>query len=304
MELPQQSKYQLQTTVDNNEIPQNITHGYTGLRNQGSTCYLNAVLQTLFMTEEFRNAVESSQDKSELSSELAHLFKELKSGKKSVTTENITDVLNIGNVNEQQDAEKWFLRILNMVSSDMSKTFQGIMEYTTICRNEHTSMVQTDHCFSIDISVESHSPINVEYCFDSLFEPVSMCGEDQIYCKTCKNMMNMETNCKIKKFPPVLVLHLERFELDYNAMYYRKNTSRVEIPLQLSVKGERDVCQYDLYAVVKHTGSLRSGHYFADIKSFEDKKWYRFNDCSVYMIPDLKDQKACDEAYLLLYKCK
>lgn len=48
-------------------------------------------------------------------------------------------------------------------------------------------------------------------------------------------------NCKMKQFPSVLVLHLERFELDYKTMCYRKNTSRVEIPLQLSVK----VFQFD-----------------------------------------------------------
>ncbi|XP_050961143.1 ubiquitin carboxyl-terminal hydrolase 28-like [Labeo rohita] len=31
--------------------------GYSGLRNQGATCYLNAVLQTLFMTQDFREAI-------------------------------------------------------------------------------------------------------------------------------------------------------------------------------------------------------------------------------------------------------
>lgn len=29
-----------------------------GLRNQGATCYLNSVLQVLYMTEDFRAAVE------------------------------------------------------------------------------------------------------------------------------------------------------------------------------------------------------------------------------------------------------
>ena len=31
--------------------------GYVGLVNQAMTCYLNSLLQTLYMTPEFRNAI-------------------------------------------------------------------------------------------------------------------------------------------------------------------------------------------------------------------------------------------------------
>ena len=34
-----------------------LNAGYVGLVNQAMTCYLNSLLQTLYMTPEFRNAV-------------------------------------------------------------------------------------------------------------------------------------------------------------------------------------------------------------------------------------------------------
>ena len=40
-------------------------------------------------------------------------------------------------------------------------------------------------------------------------------------------------------------------------------------------------CEYELYAIVDHFGSLGCGHYTAKIKSFEDHNWYEFNDSYV-----------------------
>lgn len=47
---------------------------------------------------------------------------------------------------------------------------------------------------------------------------------------------------------------------------------------------------YDLFAMANHVGSLNGGHYYADIKSFEDQQWYRFNDSSVQMIKKVNYQ--------------
>jgi ubiquitin carboxyl-terminal hydrolase 47 len=38
---------------------------------------------------------------------------------------------------------------------------------------------------------------------------------------------------------------------------------------------------YELYSVLVHSGSAMGGHYYAYIKSFEDGKWYNFNDSDV-----------------------
>ena len=38
---------------------------------------------------------------------------------------------------------------------------------------------------------------------------------------------------------------------------------------------------YELYAVLVHSGSAIGGHYYAYNKSFEDGKWYNYNDSNV-----------------------
>ncbi|XP_016349580.1 ubiquitin carboxyl-terminal hydrolase 47-like [Sinocyclocheilus anshuiensis] len=282
------------------------TDGHIGLRNQGATCYLNSVLQTLFMTEDFRNAVERLFKPIDV--HIAQLFIDLKSPKGRVaTTERITSELKI-NVHEQQDAAEYFQNIMNMVKPEMSKVYQGELEHRTMCKNpgkEHPLVTRHESFYIIPICMETYdmdSPINMQSYFDSYFEPIKTCEDDRVKCPTCKELVNTEITCNIHKLPPVLVVQLERFQLDYYNNY-KKNTSEVEIQFQLSVKDDSGVQhKYDLYAVVKHTGSFHSGHYYAVIKSFEDHQWYVFNDSSVPKITVLKKPFQCREAFLLLYK--
>jgi len=70
---------------------------------------------------------------------------------------------------------------------------------------------------------------------------------------------------------------------------------------------------YDLYAVLVHSGSAFSGHYYSYIKSFENGNWYEFNDTLVRRIsydkvvkafgkPEHTESKNSTNAYMLLYR--
>jgi len=53
--IPYSSRY-INPTTSYSSLQRSDT-GYCGLVNQAMTCYLNSLLQTLFMTPEFRNAL-------------------------------------------------------------------------------------------------------------------------------------------------------------------------------------------------------------------------------------------------------
>ncbi|KAK9951820.1 hypothetical protein ABG768_017695, partial [Culter alburnus] len=87
---------------------------YCWLKNEGSTCYLNAVLHMLFMTKEFRERVKeksaSSGDK--FIKELNDLFEEMRTQSKEVSAAKVRMSLDIKDDNKQRDAAEYLQKIL------------------------------------------------------------------------------------------------------------------------------------------------------------------------------------------------
>ncbi|XP_032400475.1 ubiquitin carboxyl-terminal hydrolase 21 [Etheostoma spectabile] len=108
---------------------------YHGLSNQGATDYLNSVLQVLFMTEDFTEAVERHTCENPgtecIDPHLTSLFKDLKEQK--AYTYKITQKLGVNNVYEQRDAAEYYEKILGRTSPDASEIFHGLLTHKTIC---------------------------------------------------------------------------------------------------------------------------------------------------------------------------
>lgn len=72
---------------------------------------------------------------------------------------------------------------------------------------------------------------------------------------------------------------------------------------------EKEDLKYKLYGVIIQSGGALGGHYFANIKSFDDDKWYRFNDSSVRKLDEEKEfndafggDSVKATGYVLLYR--
>ncbi|XP_045577711.1 ubiquitin carboxyl-terminal hydrolase 26 [Salmo salar] len=279
---------------------QNTMHG---LVNQGATCYLNSVLQVLFMTKEFREAVESNrphQEEDTVDLQLKKLFTTLR--EIETNTKGISSILGIDDVYKECDAAEYLEKILGMVNPEVSKIFKGQLRHITTCLGKHVMSDGFGPFWTLPLSIAdpsgSYKTYSVKDGFKEFFKSSTVSGENQVYCDECEKKSDATIECKMEYHPEILTLLLKRFEFDYYSMSYVKINCYVDVPHTLKT----EKCDYELYAIVDHFGSLRGGHYTAKIKSFEDYNWYEFNDSYVTKLQPAPLIESSWSAYLLMYR--
>jgi ubiquitin carboxyl-terminal hydrolase 4/11/15 len=103
--------------------------------------------------------------------------------------------------------------------------------------------------------------------------------------------------------PPVLVIHLKRFEQTANGRA-RKLETNVLFPDEFDIGrffvGPKQQTRYRLFAVDEHVGCINSGHYLARAYCSSRECWYRFSDSVIEPchLPSVHSQNA----YVLFYE--
>ena len=104
----------------------------------------------------------------------------------------------------------------------------------------------------------------------------------------------------IQRLPPILILHLNRFEYNISS---RKKQNYVDFPLRQLSLGEHvlsgaNLTSYDLCAVSNHHGTMNGGHYTSYCKPPQGDVWYQCDDKTVTR---LRTPVKTSTAYLLFY---
>ncbi|GAX79789.1 hypothetical protein CEUSTIGMA_g7229.t1 [Chlamydomonas eustigma] len=227
---------------------------YRGLRNGGATCYMNAVLQQLYMQPRIRDmimgaaSVDPHQQADSLLHQMQVLFANLRFGIcSSYYPQGFWhafkdyDGLPV-NIREHQDAYEFFTRLqdlvdFNLLSSGQIPALQlvlgGMFVQQIICKDVEYRSERVESFYQISLDVKGKG--NLEKSLESYVQGELMEGENAYFCEAYGRSVTALKRTCIKDLPQTLVIHLKRFEFDHNSMQRFKVKERFEFPAALDM---------------------------------------------------------------------
>uniref|UniRef100_A0A2K6QQN1 Ubiquitin carboxyl-terminal hydrolase 16 n=1 Tax=Rhinopithecus roxellana TaxID=61622 RepID=A0A2K6QQN1_RHIRO len=241
------------------------------------------------------------------------------------------------NLNAALHPDEINIEILNDSHTPGTKMYEVVNEdpETAFCTLANREVFNTDEC-------------SIQHCLYQFTRNEKLRDANKLLCEVCTRRQcngpkaNMKgerkhvyTNAKkqmlISLAPPVLTLHLKRFQqAGFNLRKVNKHIKFPEI-LDLApfctlkcknVAEENTRVLYSLYGIVEHSGTMRSGHYTAYAKArtanshlsnlvlhgdipqdfeMESKgQWFHISDTHVQAVPTTKVLNS--QAYLLFYE--
>ena len=265
---------------------------------------MNSLLQTLFQIKEIPRqiyALPYDQKKDTNKWEYIHAFQKLFYNMQSLKhkpadTAGLTKAFgwNTAEVFTQQDVQEFSCILLDSfekkakeanVENFVQKLFKGQMENYVKCINVDYKSSRLEDFYDIQLPVKDKNTL-----YQSLDEYTNeeYLVEDNQYQTDDFGKQDAIKGLKFASLPPVLMLHLRRFEYDWMVDANVKINSKLEIYEDLDMSNyltnltqnnaKHDETQYMLFGILIHQGGAAgSGHYITYIRP-EMTDWYKFND--------------------------
>jgi len=247
---------------------------HLGLENAGCTCYMNAMLQQVFMVPGFAEAVWAALAEQSREGEGG----ESKNGSLSPREDNVVKVLSrlflrmrLSHVQyvkmrgfikslskamqtridptEQQDAQEFGARLLDTIESSskgthlhdfLKKGIGGAFLQSVKCNTCETRSTRREEFYFLSLTVEGHS--SLQEALSELVRPELLTKDNQYSCDKCEAKRDGLRTTAFDALPRTLFIHLKRFTYDVVLQARSKINDRFVFPMEmtLSSEGETD----------------------------------------------------------------
>ena len=283
-------------------------YGHVGLKNLGCICYMNSILQQVYMVPTFRYAILgsgaeetniSTEDDSLHQLQIMYSFLTL-SEKSDYNPKSFCMAFkdfdgNPINPMIQQDSQEFFNNFFDKMENLLKKTkykyiindvFTGRTCSSVICENCKNVSNRFEDFYNLTLEVKNINNLN-----DSLHKLITPEKIDDFKCDNCNQKVTINKRTSLSDLPNVLVFHLKRFYMNYEIERTEKINSRFEFPFNINMKEfciedleilgkkfENDdiyikddsYYEYELKGINIHMGSADGGHYFSVINIERD----------------------------------
>ncbi|XP_048389929.1 ubiquitin carboxyl-terminal hydrolase 40 isoform X2 [Stegostoma tigrinum] len=297
---------------DTDPPPHRAASNLSGIKNQGGTCYLNSLLQTLLYTPEFRESLfalgpeelGNLSDKNKPESkvrviplELQRLFAQLLlADQLAASTSDLTDSFGWTSNEEtsQHDVQELNRILFSALESSLvgtsghdliNRLYHGIVVNKIVCK-ECGNISERQEDF-LDLTVAVKGVCGLEEALCTFYVEEEHFDNDNLYhCGRCEKLVKATKSAKLRHLPTFLTISLLRFNFDFTKCERYKETGCYSFPIRLDMRPfcEQDNLpdseyEYDLFSVIIHKGGCYGGHYHAYIKDIDQLgTWFSLDE--------------------------
>ncbi|CAM9482017.1 unnamed protein product [Scytosiphon promiscuus] len=233
--------------------------GFVGLKNMGCICYMNSTLQQLFMVPEFREGVLSFRHSDQTLSEdslmwqLQNMFSHLQESEKA----HFNPVGLVRSLRDwegqpldvmvQQDASEFITQFFQQVEGQvmgscseniLKQSFGGVYSNELLAEGGRLYSERPEPFSYISVEVKNMKTLAEALEVFTAEEVVSFKWDKEINVDTGERQavtLNTKKRCSIKSLPNHLLIHLKRFDFDFDTMQQTKINDRLDFPVELNM---------------------------------------------------------------------